>query len=155
MTIYCGIDPGKNGGIAVIQDQLIFTYATPTLKVKNKQQYDIDGMKQLLSDVDFITIEKQQAMPGQGVTSMFSIGYGYGLWLGLAKSLDVPILEVRPQQWKKKYSLDKDKNACILKAKMLYPEVNLKRSERCKKDHDGIAEALLLADYGKKWDLNS
>ena len=37
-----------------------------------------------------------------------------------------------------------------LSCKRLFPGVNLKATERCRKDHDGIAEALLIAEYGRR-----
>ena len=55
-----------------------------------------------------------------------------------------------PQKWKKEFSVTSDKNTSIEVAKRLFPNVNLKATARCKKDHDGMAEALLIAEYCRR-----
>jgi len=82
-------------------------------------------------------------MPGQGVRSMFTIGVGHGLFLGILAAVGLPYTRVRPAIWKRTLGLGKDKEASRLRAQQLYPGADLRR----KKDH-GRAEALLLAWYG-------
>jgi crossover junction endodeoxyribonuclease RuvC len=82
-------------------------------------------------------------MPGQGTRSMFTVGLGYGLWLGVLGALRIPYTAVRPAVWKRSIGPSKDKEASRLRAQQLYPGADLRR----KKDH-GRAEALLLASYG-------
>ena len=74
---------------------------------------------------------------------MLTIGFGYGLWIGILATLEIPYTTVRPAQWKKAFSLGKDKEASRLRAMQLYPGAD----PRLKKHHDR-AEALLLASYG-------
>jgi crossover junction endodeoxyribonuclease RuvC len=85
-------------------------------------------------------------MPGQGTRSMFTTGYGYGLWIGLLTTLRFPYTPIRPGIWKRSLALGKDKEASRLRAMQLYPGAALRR----KRDH-GRAEALLLASYGLRW----
>ena len=60
-------------------------------------------------------------MPGQGTRSMFTIGFGYGLWLGILATLRLPYTAVRPGMWKRAMALGKDKEASRLRAQQLYP----------------------------------
>ena len=85
-------------------------------------------------------------MPGQGPRSMFTTGYGYGLWIGLLTTLQLPYTPIRPGIWKRTLALGKDKEASRVRAMQLYPGADLRR----KRDH-GRAEALLLAPYGLRW----
>jgi crossover junction endodeoxyribonuclease RuvC len=89
-----------------------------------------------------VVIEESQPMPGQGVRSMFTCGFGYGLWCGILAALQVPYTPIRPAVWKKHFGLSKDKEASRLRAQQLFPAADLRR----KKDH-GRAEALLLAHW--------
>ena len=82
-------------------------------------------------------------MPGQGTRSMFTVGLGYGVWLGIITALALPYTSVRPSVWKRSLALGKDKEVSRLRAMQLYPGADLRR----KRDH-GRAEALLLASYG-------
>lgn len=40
--------------------------------------------------------------------------------------------------------------ASIKKAQELFPDVSLLASDRCKRPHDGLADALLIAEYGRR-----
>jgi crossover junction endodeoxyribonuclease RuvC len=90
-----------------------------------------------------VGIEEAQSMPAQGVRSMFTIGLGFGVWLGVIGTLGLPYTRVRPQVWKRGLGLTADKEQCRLRAMQLFPGADLRR----KKDH-GRAESLLLAHYG-------
>ncbi|MFM6207166.1 hypothetical protein, partial [Planktothrix sp.] len=101
-------------------------------------------LRRLIPPDSIIILESVHAMPGQGVSSMFSFGLGYGVWLGIVAALNVPIEFVTPQAWKKYYSLGPDKEASRVKALQLFPS---QASELKLKKHHGRAEALLLAEY--------
>ena len=138
-----GIDPGAKGGEALITSRLVYAawpYSADTLITHLKGNPEA-----------ICYIEKVHAMPGQGVTSMFNFGRNYGEILGILKAFNIKVIEVPPQRWKKEFDLiGKDKKASIDKAKELFPEANLKRTPRCRTDSDGIAEALLIAEYGRR-----
>lgn len=95
-------------------------------------------------------VESVSAMPGQGVTSMFNFGKGFGWILGTLEAYDVPYELIRPQKWKKEFSVTSDKNTSIAVCKRMFPHVSLLPTERCRKDNDGMAEALLIAEYARR-----
>lgn len=95
-------------------------------------------------------LEHVGAMPGQGSVSMFHFGENFGWIQGLLDSYHVPYELVRPQKWKKEFSCTSDKNTSIEVARRLFPGVDLRRTPRCQKPHDGICEALLMASYAKR-----
>jgi crossover junction endodeoxyribonuclease RuvC len=97
-----------------------------------------------------VYIEKVHAMPGQGVTSMFSFGEGYGGLKGVCATLGLPYNLVTPQAWKKKVlaGTSKDKEAAVDFCRRRYPQVNLLATERSRVPHDGMADALCIATYG-------
>ena len=151
--IYIGIDPGKNGGIAVIREMNSKPGIIDRLVVKS---YSEEHLIELLDyargkmDNPRCVLEKVNAMPGQGVVSMFNFGQNFGFIQGVLKAYGIPYELVTPQKWKKEFSVTSDKNTSIEVCKRLFPNVNLKATERCKKDHDGMAEALLMAEYGRR-----
>lgn len=144
--IYIGIDPGKKGGIAVMTENKTFVYPFSEENLFDMMDYVRDKEDELSKCV----LEKVGAMPGQGVTSMFNFGQNFGFIQGVLRSYGISYELVTPQKWKKEFSVTKDKNTSIEVAKRLFPLVNLKATERCKKDHDGMAEALLLAEYCRR-----
>lgn len=147
MKHYIGIDPGKNGGVAVItvdgDDRAVNVFA-----------YDDDIFRAALQQICFeecvCCIEEVHAMPKQGVTSSFNFGKSYGYLLGVLDACFIPYQPVRPQVWKKEFGLNSDKLKSIEVCKRLFPGINLRRTEKCKTDHDGMAEALLMAEYARR-----
>lgn len=165
MSLSIGIDPGLSGALAVIRDgQLVSVDDTPTLLIGTKRHYDMAGMERLLhaamrmQDVVLerfvscvvVGIERQQAMPSQGVVSMFSTGYGYGLWRMLLHCNGVSVEEIQPKAWRKHFSLPagkplERKRAALAKATDLFPAAPLTGPKGGAKD--GRADALLIAEY--------
>lgn len=135
---------GANGTLGALAD-------TPTLVLKvqrgTRQVYDVPGMAAMLKPYaalhTHVYIEESQPMPGQGTRSMFTTGYGYGLWIGILATLRIAYTPIRPGIWKRALALGKDKEASRLRAMQLYPGADLRL-----KKHHGRAEALLLAAYG-------
>lgn len=157
--IIIGIDPGKDGFIAILTDGGNPEFhPTPTIKISKggKRAYDTTEMKSILesADPDMVVLEKQQAMPGQGVSSMFQIGLGFGLWQGIVIGLGFKIMIPHPRTWQKVMHRDipgdDTKGRSILAAQRLFPDVDLRKSERARKPHDGKADSLLLAEYGRR-----
>lgn len=146
--IYIGVDPGKNGGIAKINTDTGFV-KTVTFSEESLIS-ELEGYFMFDKSPLRCVLEKVNAMPGQGVVSMFNFGQNYGFIQGVLKAYRIPYELVTPQKWKKEFSCTSDKNTSIEVCKRLFPKVNLKATDRCKKDHDGMAEALLLAEYGRR-----
>lgn len=140
--IYIGIDPGKDGALAILSEGVLCE-AIP---------YDTQAYKSTLNGLpgpSVAVLEHVNAMPKQGVTSMFNFGEGFGYLKGLLEAYGIPYELVRPQKWKKEFGIS-GKNQSIEVCKRLFPGVNLKKTDRCKKDHDGMAEALLMAEYARR-----
>jgi len=147
--IFIGIDPGKSGAVARLNDGNISINATPC----NDKEYDIKAMINLLHSCIighkvFAVIERAQAMPGQGVVSMFEFGRGYGIWLALLSALDIPYQVVHSRVWTKQLlagSPGEGKERNIAAAKRLFPSWQPK----LKKDLL-LCDALLLAEYARR-----
>ena len=148
--VYIGIDPGKKGGVAVIED------LTDERKVE-VHPYSDDTLKAVCNEISsrgadnaFCVVEKVGAMPGQGVTSTFNFGKSFGYILGVLEANGIPYQLISPQRWKKHFSLDNDKNKSIQTAKRLFPSVSLLPTDRCRVESDGMAEALLIAEFARR-----
>ena len=80
----------------------------PKLKHKKKKVIDLFVLGKLFqrAKADYVVIEKVHAMPGQGVSSMFSFGFAYGAVKALAETfVEHEVIDVRPQEWKKHFNL--------------------------------------------------
>lgn len=150
MKINIGIDPGKSGGVSVIWDNGTVT-SVP---------WEDEKFTEIMSDVKTYSadeklpvsccVEKVGAMPGQGVTSMFSFGKSLGFIEGVLQAYRIPYQLIPPQTWKKEFGLNSDKQKSIEVCKKLFPSVDLKRTDKCRTDSDGKAESLLMAEYARR-----
>ena len=151
--IICGIDPGLSGGLAFFDNEkkTIHAEKAPIFKIvrkaKTKRFLDMWSLMTILDehDPDHIYIEKQQAMPLQGLVSTFSTGFGYGIYLGLIVANGMSYTEVSPRQWKKDLNCPSDKDASRKRASELIPQGNHLWQQ---KNQDGLAEASLIAYWG-------
>lgn len=145
MKYYLGIDPGKKGGIALLADdgRVISALAyndTALLNIANS----------LTGEDCRCCLERVHSMPKQGVASTFAFGTSYGFIKGVLEAFGISYQEVLPQRWKKEFGLASDKAESVDVCRRLFPGQNLKASDRCRTDHDGIAEALLMAEYARR-----
>tara|TARA_B110001454_G_C12526485_1_gene353323 strand:- start:207 stop:695 length:489 start_codon:yes stop_codon:yes gene_type:complete len=152
--IIIGIDPGISGAISILKNKkVIEVYDTPTMIDGKKNKRQVNGaqvsniIKERLNEDNEINVvvEHVNAMPGQGVTSMFNFGQSFGVIKGICSALTLPIYFVRPSKWKKHFNLIKtNKDASRTKAIEIYPEISAKLSR--KKDGNK-ADAILIARY--------
>ena len=143
-----GIDPGLDGGIAIISGSSIELLETIPTQPKGgfiKRQVDAQKLGNILRVFpDAICyLEQVSSRPGQGVGSVFSFGDTFGAIRGVLGALNIPVYMVTPQKWKKELKISSKEDS--LKASQdLFLGLKFK-----KKDHN-IAEALLIAYYGQQ-----
>ena len=154
--IIFGIDPGVSGAISVLEDKkIIEVFDMPTMIDGKKNKKQVNGSQvtniikeRLNNDKEkevVVVVEHVNAMPGQGVTSMFNFGQSFGVIKGICSALSLPIYFVRPTKWKKHFNLIKtNKDASRTKVIEVYPHISSKLSR--KKDSNK-ADAILIARY--------
>ena len=152
--IILGIDPGVSGAISVLENKkVIEVFEMPTMidGKKNKRQVNGSQVTNIFKDnlkenkETVVAVEHVNAMPGQGVTSMFNFGQSFGVIKGICAALSLPIYFVRPSKWKKHFNLIKtNKDASRTKVIEVYPKISSKLSR--KKDSNK-ADAILIARY--------
>jgi crossover junction endodeoxyribonuclease RuvC len=149
--IVLSIDPGLSGAIAVfIDDLLVAVIDTPTHELtrnnKTKRQISASGLSAIFRDYkpEHVIVEKVSAMPGQGVTSMFSFGRSFGLIEGIVGAFEIPATYVMPSVWTKGIGRGAGKDASRARACELYP-VWEKSFARVK--DDGRADAVLIGAW--------
>ncbi len=150
---YIGIDPGVSGGVSV-------QYPDGTVKAFSCPE-TVHEMASLLKEIpnydwDYVAVlEFVHAMPGQGVTSMFTFGKNYGRWQGILAALQIPYKLIRPREWQKyfggmptkkkneKASKHQQRRKTHLKelAQSRHPELKITLK---------TADAVLLMDYGRE-----
>jgi len=149
-----GIDPGLSGAIAVLDNNKVLKiYDMPIMAEgkKNKRQLNsaqlVNIIKENIKNYEEINVvvEQVNAMPGQGVTSMFNFGQTFGAIKGVCAALNLPIFFIRPSKWKKYFELiNSSKDSSRTKAIEMYPYI---ASQLSKKKDVNKSDAILIARF--------
>ena len=149
-----GIDPGLSGAIAVMHDKKVINmYDMPVMAEgkKNKRQLNSSQLVNIIKEninedeETIVVVEQVNAMPGQGVTSMFNFGQTFGAIKGICASLGFPIFFVRPSKWKKHFELiNSSKDSSRTKVIEMYP---LLAGDLSKKKDVNKSDAILIARF--------
>ena len=149
-----GIDPGLSGAIAVMHDKKVINmYDMPVMAEgkKNKRQLNSSQLVNIIKEnihedeETIVVVEQVNAMPGQGVTSMFNFGQTFGALKGICAALELPIFFVRPSKWKKHFELiNSSKDASRTKVIEMYPTLS---GQLAKKRDVNKSDAVLIAKF--------
>ena len=148
-----GIDPGISGAISILRDgniSMVVDMPTMAEGTKSKKQINAAELaniltKENISHEDKVILESVSAMPGQGVTGMFSFGQSFGVIKGVCAALELPIFFVRPAKWKKYFELlNSSKDASRTKAIEMYPSLS---NQLSKKKDVNKSDAILIARF--------
>ena len=139
------IDPGLNGAWAVLRRKGEFVDMGELPRFAKALSAVELGSIFGMYKPELMVIEKVASRPGQGVASVFTFGCAYGVCIGVAGALDVPVSFVVPSRWKLHFRLSgQPKDASRELAIRLYPA---QASMLGLKKHHGRADALLLARF--------
>lgn len=150
--IILGIDPGQSGGFCIVSGASIACRPFPFAGKELDVQALVGMWGNLAREPSRAVIEQQHARPISSKVAMFSLGRNYGTILGLLGALGIGTEIVTPRGWKDDILQgvsDKDKDAAIAYVRRVFPYVDLTSGGR-HKPHDGMADAVCIAEYGRR-----
>lgn len=160
---YLGIDPGKSGGIAVVNDDLLaWAWKMPetpkdTCKLIEKiimtHGPSFACCERVHAGVWHARAKKgeqkgqngkEEERPRMGSKAAFTFGYGLGTLHGFLTALELAFEEVLPRKWQTELGCltGGDKNVSKRKAQQLFPTIP--------KITHATADALLIAEYCRR-----
>jgi hypothetical protein len=161
---YIGIDIGKKGAIAVVNENSIDTFPMPMLK----DEVDKGSLFFILAtnspENTHIIFEKLGVIYGSSKQTAFSMGYQMGLVEAFCVAMEIPYTAVRAVDWQKEMfkhttvinktgKTSKDTKAmALVTIKRLFPTLSLTYG-KATKPHDGLVDAVLIAEYARKNNL--
>lgn len=176
MKVSIGIDIGADGGYCVIDDHGLHYGKIPRVA---DGEIDLHGLAMRIcpneDDMSVIVIEDLHSVFGSSAKSNFEFGKNNGLIIGMIQMLQIPYLKVAPKKWQKemwegirpveipvkgktnkdgsqKYKID-TKATSLIAARRLFPKETFLATERSKVPHDGIVDAVLIAEYARRKNL--
>ena len=146
--IYIGIDPGKSGAMAILDENgvvAVHKWTTPH-DMANALRDDLLVDRTVNKwPACFAVLERLQPMPHaqRGVVASFKLGANYGTWIGILAALGIPHQLTPPGVWQRKLGcLSKgDKNVTKARAQQLFPSMKVTHA---------TADALLIAEFCRR-----
>jgi len=129
--------------------------ASQRVNQRNKQHVILPALADILKrwtdlpfDVDAVVfVEEVNAMPGQGVTSMFRFGHVAGAIEGVCAGLGLAVTKIPPKEWQAIARVRKDPDAGRLRASQLFP---LSAGLFARKMDHNRADAVLIGYAGAR-----
>lgn len=149
MKLTMGVDPGKTGALAFLDESGRLVHVEDMPQVTGAALGS--QVRLLLADLAPVEItvawvEQVHSMPKQGVRSVWTFAEGYGAVLGALGALGIRVEHATTGKWKPAMRVTADKNTSRQRAIERWPEsADLFRRV---KDADR-AEAALIALYGQ------
>lgn len=146
-----GVDPGCLGALALLQDGVLLEVLDMpyvTVRRGKSDKKEIDGyaltksLRQWQADVG--VIEQVGGMTGQSASAAFNFGRAAGAPEYIMVALDLRLVRVPPQTWKKRLGIKGDKDDSRLAAMRLWPG---KSALFQRKKDDGRAESALVGHW--------
>ena len=160
--IYIGIDNGISGGIALVDEtsgQLMTAIAMPTKKARAGDEVDIRAIHIWLSEVTggnlsnavYILEEPGGSKSAKAAKSMAG---SFHAMRGFFEAKLLRWERITPSQWQKVMlpgcKAGETKPRALSRVAELWPEESFLATERSRVPHDGMIDAALIAEYGRR-----
>lgn len=171
--VYLGIDVGSKGFVTLNTGTELRFYS-----IADNDAYQLSN---ILHDIKaefpnaVCAMEEIHAIFGSSAKATFAFGEINGLLKGLLIANKIPYHLVAPKKWQSEIWDNKDmvvsyktvtikgkqvskkevntKQTSFNAAKRIFPAVDLRKTERCKKYDDNKVDSLLLSEYGRRLNL--
>lgn len=169
--LWVGIDPGKSGGIVAMNSECqMKKWIIPLVgdSVDLKMLFDIFVPLKEKYSVTLI-LEEVHSIFGTSAGSNFTFGFVCGAIEAIVISHGLKLIKIAPKKWQAEIWQNSDiqykaleigktkkqvntKLTSLVCAKRLFPYFDFRKSDskRVKNDHDGIIDACLLAEVGRR-----
>lgn len=159
-----GVDNGLDGAIVLLGPEAgarPIKIVMPTIAVKTakgrKRYHNEAALCRIFTQYAVVHcfIEAVQARPDQHVTATINTGIGHGLIRGILTALAVPYTVVHARTWQAAMfgGLPKEidsKGKALIVCHRLWPGVDWTATERSIRNHDGLCDAALICEYGRR-----
>lgn len=169
---WIGLDPGRKGFLAVMSEDGFSFFS-----IENHSDLEIaDFLGQYKEKDCHVVIEDVHAVFGSSAGATFEFGRINGFLLGLLVAHKIPYTLVQPKEWQGEIWTNADmvvnykkitqkngkeinrketdtKATSINAAQRLFPSIDFRKNERCRKIDDNKVDSLLMAEYARRKNL--
>ena len=173
MKTYIAIDPGSKGFITIRHDNGLFEFIP--IEGCNIHNLALKFQQLHISKDVFAVMEEVHAIFGSSAKATFAFGEINGLLKGLLIATGIPYQLVQPKTWQKEIWINQDmvvehkkvvvkgveqsrkevntKQTSFNAVKRLFPDVDLRKNERCRNWDNNKVDSLLICEYARRKNL--
>ena len=171
---YIGVDPGAIGFITAIFPNGNYEFFSVDECDDLDLHHALKSIKERSWEVTAV-LEDVHSIFGASAKSTFNFGEIKGILKGLLIANEIPYTLVQPKTWQQEIWINQDmivsyksvmrggkeikqkvvdtKSTSINAARRLFPSIDLRKNERCKKIDDNKVDSLLMAEYARRKNL--
>lgn len=146
---FLGIDPGNKGGLARLSESSgLWIEPMPESPEKLAEL-----LRDWAPEIRVAYVEELNAFHGAGIGSARALGRSLGVIHGTLAAFKIKTVFIRPQKWMSAihFTTAQDtKERSRAAFKKLFPAVNALATARSRVEHEGMIEASLIAEYGRR-----
>lgn len=171
---YIGIDPGMQGFITAMFPNGKFEFYS----IDENDDLELNRIFKSIKERSWqvtAVLEDVHALYQAAAKSTFNFGEIKGILKGLLIANEIPYTLVQPKTWQNEIWINQDmivsyksiiraekeikqkvvdtKSTSINAARRLFPQIDLRKNERCKKIDDNKVDSLLMAEYARRKNL--
>ncbi len=172
---YIGIDPGMKGFVTAIFPNGNYEFYS----IDENDDLDLNRSLRSIKERSWqvtAVLEDVHAIFGSSAKSTFNFGEIKGILKGLLVANEIPYNLVQPKEWQGEIWNNQDmivsyktinkadgteqkrkvvdtKSTSINAARRLFPNVDLRKNQRCKSIDDNKVDSLLIAEYARRKNL--
>ena len=171
---YIGLDPGIEGFVTAM-------FPNGNYEFYSIDENDDLALNRILKSIKerswqvTAVLEDVHALFSASAKSTFNFGEIKGILKGLLVANEIPYTLVQPKDWQREIWINQDmivsyktvirgdkeikqkvvdtKSTSINSARRLFPQIDLRKNERCKKIDDNKVDSLLMAEYARRKNL--
>lgn len=154
---YLGVDPGLTGAIILLSPtrEIILKAIMPS---RDKDLIPAEFIDLLTEAKNFGPLHcylERIISYGMNPSSAFTFGRCFGTTETLIAQMQIPCTYVEAKKWTRLMheGIDarfKPKEKSLIAFERLFPGVDLRANNKCKKPHDGLIDALLIAEFARR-----
>lgn len=159
--VYLGIDNGIGGGLVALSATpgagIIGKCPMPTQKTRKGHEIDVrqvwSFVLRTIPSVGGVCIILEEPGGSQSAKAAASMAASFAALRAMCELKGVHYIRVTPQCWQKAMLNCKagdTKPAALTLARSLWPAESWLASERCRTAHDGMIDAALIAEFGRR-----
>tara|TARA_R100000742_G_C4208278_1_gene35377 strand:+ start:148 stop:633 length:486 start_codon:yes stop_codon:yes gene_type:complete len=151
-----GVDNGLDGGLCAISDfdgGVVDKIPMPTMQRSKKREVDARKINEWLMGLHtpFTLAVEEPLAHAKSSQAVRSMALSFGKIVGMAEVKGYDLVRVSVHKWQKEIlgNIPKgmSKKFAMKIAESMAPEENWLKNKRCRKPHDGMVDAYLIAKY--------